>query len=329
VAALREAVLKYKPAQAVARRQNGGTGLWGANLLAPAASRAYGWKDAGVAYQYRRLIELGWPTDYRGFRLADRLLFRLLSRDEDPALLVEFQRPAKGDPGLGLWARRMGREAAAAALARGGHTEDPRLRGAAHRILSDMSQYLRSEHVAKPFRTFKGKTVLEPRACVPTIFAIEMLAFLPTVQRERAGFVDRLGEYFSTAASRRTFWILAGKKQFKPIFELLGDPLHADAQGRVSDIPFALYWAELMARLGLARRIPSVSRVLARLYHECDELGVWRPRSLRTRPRSTSPLTAHVYPLEGPGQSPAQRQTDVTFRLALIAKILGIPLEII
>ncbi|MGH7645169.1 MAG: hypothetical protein ACREMR_06245 [Gemmatimonadales bacterium] len=329
VAALREAALKYRPALAVARRQNAVTGLWGANLLAPAASRALGWKEPGVAYQYRRLIELGWPADYRGFRLAERLLFRLLSRDEDPVLLVEFQRAAKGDPGLGVWARRMGREAAAAALVRGGHTEDPRLRGAAHRILSDMSQYLRSELAAKPFRKVKGKTVLQPGAFVPTIFAIEMLAFLPTVQRERAGFVERLGEYFSTPASRRAFWILAGKKLLKPLFELLGDPLHADAQGRVADIPFALYWAELMARLGLARRIPSVSRVLARLYHECDELGVWSPKSLRTRPRSRNPLTMHAYPLEGPGQSPAQRQTDVTFRLALIAKILGIPLEII
>ncbi|MGH7675805.1 MAG: hypothetical protein ACREMV_11100 [Gemmatimonadales bacterium] len=321
--------MKYRPAVTVARRQNVVTGLWGANLLAPAASRAYGWKEPGVAYQYRRLIELGWPTDHRGFRLADRLLFRLLSRDEDPALLVEFQRAAKADPGLGVWARRMGREAAAAALARGGHAEDPRVRGAAHRILSDMSQYVRSELAAKPFRKVKGKTVLEPGGYVPTIFGLEMLAFLPTVQRERAGFVERLRDYFTAPATRRAYWILAGRKLFKPIFELLGDPIHADAQGRVADIPFALSWAELMARLGLARQIPGVSRALARLYHECDERGVWSPKSLRTRPRTTNPLTMHVYPLEGPGQSPAQRQTDVTFRLALIARILGIPLEIL
>ncbi len=328
MAALREAVLKYKPAVAIARRQHAVTGLWGGNLLAPAASRPYGWKEPGVIYQYQRLIELGWPTDYRGFRIADRLLFRLLSRDDDPSLLVDFQRPAKTDPGLGFWARRMGREAAAAALARGGHTEDPRLRGAAHRILSDLSQYLRSELVGKPFRKMKGKTILEPAATVPTIFAMEMLAYLPTVQRERAGFVERLGEYFAIPTPRRAFWILAGKRLLKPMFELLGDPLHADAQGRVTDVPLALYWAELMARLGLARRLPSVSRVLARLYHECDAQGIWSPKNLRTRPRATSPLTMHVYPLEGPGQSPAQRQTDVTFRLALIARILGIPLEI-
>ncbi len=45
-------------------------------------------------------------------------------------------------------------------------------------------------------------------------------------------------------------------------------------------------------------------------------------------PKSESSLTAHYFPLEGPGKSPAQRQTDVTFRLALIASLLGLPVEI-
>src|SRR6266550_8974406 len=115
-------------------------------LLAPGPSKTLGATEAGTVFQYRRLLELGWPADQRPFRLADRLLFRLLSRDEDPTLLIEFQGPTKTDPGLGAWARSMGRQAASAALARVGvHSEDPRLRGAAHRIASDISQYLRSE----------------------------------------------------------------------------------------------------------------------------------------------------------------------------------------
>ena len=32
---------------------------------------------------------------------------------------------------------------------------------------------------------------------------------------------------------------------------------------------------------------------------------------------------------QGPGKSPAQRQTDVTFRLALIARLMGLPIEVI
>lgn len=328
VTALREQVLHDKEALAIIRKQKD-TGLWGGNLLAPEPSKAFGWKERGTVYQYRRLLELGWPPDARPFRFADRFLFRLLSRDDDPALLVEFQRVAKGDLGLALWARSMGAQGAAAALARGAHQDDPRLRGAAHRIASDISTYLRSETAQKPFRKAQGKTVLDPLAYTPTVFSIEMLAFMPAVQRERAGFLERLAAYFSVPTPRRVFFIQAGKKLFRPLFEILGDPLHADAQGRLDDIPFALYWLELLARLGIVRQVPSAVRVLARLYSECSDQGIWSPKSLRAMPKSENPVVAHYFPLEGPGKSPAQRQTDVTFRLALIARLLGIPLNIV
>jgi hypothetical protein len=328
VAALGEQLLHYKEALAIVRKQKD-TGLWGGNLLAPAPSKAMGWKEVGTIFQYRRLLELGWPGDARVLRFSDRFLFRLLSRDDDPALLVEFQRAAKADPGLAMWARGIGAQAAAAALARGAHQDDPRLRGAAHRIASDISMYLRSELAHKPFKKTHGKTVLDPLAYPPTVFSIEMLAFMPAVQRERAGVLERLAAYFSTPAPRRAFFILAGKKVFRPMYELLGDPLHADAQGRVPDVAFAVYWLELLARLGIVRQVPSATKALARLYSECDDRGIWGPPGLRVMPKSTNPVVAHYFPLEGPGKSPAQRQTDVTFRLALIAKILGIPLSVI
>src|SRR3989442_13152649 len=114
----------------------------------------------------------------------------------------------------------MGREGAACALARGGHGEDPRLRGSAHRIVSDISQFLRSELAEKPFKKAHGKTILDPAGTPPTIFAVEMLAFLPSLQRERAGFVERLGHYFSTPAPRRAFFVVAGKKGLNPVFDL-------------------------------------------------------------------------------------------------------------
>jgi hypothetical protein len=256
-------------------------------------------------------------------------LFRLLSRDDDPTLLVEFQRPAKADAGLGLWARGMGAQAAAAALARGAHQDDPRLRGAAHRIASDISTYLRSEVAQKPFKKAQGKTVLDPLNYAPTVFSVELLAFMPAVQRERAGFLERLAAYFSIPTPRREFYVLAGKKQLRPLFEILGDPLHSDAQGHIEDVPFALYWLELLTRLGIVRQVPSASRVLARLFSECDDQGIWSPAGLRTMPKSENPVVSHYFPLEGPGKSPAQRQTDVTFRLALIAKLLGMPLNVI
>jgi len=326
--ALTGGIVHYKESLAIIRKQKD-TGLWGGNLLAPEPSKALGWKEVGTILQYRRLLELGWPADGRPFRLADRFLFRLLSRDDDPALLVEFQRAAKTDPGLGLWARSMGAQAAAAALARGAHQDDPRLRGAAHRIASDISMYLRSEVAQKPFKKAQGKTVLDPLSYPPTIFSIEMLAFMPAVQRERAGFLERLAAYFSVPTPRREFYIQAGKKQLRPLFEILGDPLHADAQGRIDDVPFALYWLELLARLGIVRQVPSATKVLARLYSEVDDQGIWTPAGLRGLPKSDNPVVSHYFPLEGPGKSPAQRQTDVTFRLALIARLLGMPLNIV
>ena len=105
--------------------------------------------------------------------------------------------------------------------------------------------------------------------------------------------------------------------------------MHADAQGRITDVPFALYWLELLTRLGIVRQVPSAAKVLARLYSECDDQGIWSPAGLRVMPKSTNPVVYHYFPLEGPGKSPAQRQTDVSFRLALIARLLGMPLNVV
>jgi hypothetical protein len=77
------------------------------------------------------------------------------------------------------------------------------------------------------------------------------------------------------------------------------------------------------------RQIPSAAKTLARLFSECDDQGIWTPKALRATPKSEQPLIDYYFPLEGEGKSPAQRQTDVTFRLALIAKLLGIPVEIV
>jgi hypothetical protein len=97
----------------------------------------------------------------------------------------------------------------------------------------------------------------------------------------------------------------------------------------VDDVPFALYWIELLTRLGIVRQVIPAARVLARLFSETDEQGIWSPSGLRAMPKSDNPVVSHYFPLEGPGKSPAQRQTDVTFRIALIARLLGIPLNVV
>lgn len=101
------------------------TGVWGGNLLGLAPSAALGIKDVGTIPQYRRLLQLAWPRGTRPFKLADRLLFRLLSRDDDPSLLFEFQKLVKSEAAAAPWAREVIREAASAALAEAGYSEDP------------------------------------------------------------------------------------------------------------------------------------------------------------------------------------------------------------
>src|SRR6476661_1716233 len=161
IAAAYTTVAESKAALGVVKKQKD-TGVWGGNLLGLAPSAAQGIKDVGTVPQYRRLLQLGWPRDGRPFKLADRLLFRLLTRDENPALLFEYQKLVVTEPAAGEWVRTLIREAASCALAEAGYTEDPRLRGAGHRIASAVSQFLRSPLAEKPFIKSSKNFVLHP-----------------------------------------------------------------------------------------------------------------------------------------------------------------------
>ena len=325
-AALRQELLGYKPASLTFKKQKK-TGTWGDGILGLGVLRTPTSKDVGTIAQYRFLAEMGVPLEERALRLAERVFFRLLSRDEDPSLLFEYSKAAKGNPELVNWSRGMMRQAATAALAHAGHLEDPRVRGAAHRVASDISQYLRSELAEKPFIRKGPRTVLHPQATPPTILAVATVAYMPSLQRERAGFVERLGAYLAQPAPKRPFAILLGKRAVKPTYELLGDPLVADSAGRPKDLLLALYWIELLARLGQLNSSQTAQKILGRLISECDGQGVWNPPNLRTFPKSPSRLAEFYYPLEVDGKNPEHRKTDVTFRLALIAKLAGWTLE--
>jgi hypothetical protein len=70
-------------------------------------------------------------------------------------------------------------------------------------------------------------------------------------------------------------------------------------------------------------------RILGRLLRDCDNRGVWSPKNLRTFPKSPSKLADFAFPLEIDGKSQEARKADVTFRLALIAKLAGWELELV
>ena len=286
-------------------------------------SAAQGVKDVGTIPQYRRLLQLEWPRASRPFKLADRVLFRLLSRDEDPSLLFEFQKAVKADPEAEAWARGIMREAASAALAEAGHAEDPRLRGAGHKIASAISQFLRSPLAEKPFLKSGKQIVLHPEAHPPSWYSVAMLASMPNLQRERAGFTERLGHYLAQPAPKKAFVIQVGKKTVKPQHLILGDPIEADAKGVPKDIPLALHYIELMARMGALEWAPVATKVLARLLKDMDDAGIWAPKNLRSQPKAGNKITHHYYPLHLDAKTTEGREVDITFRLALIGKALG------
>ena len=320
--ALRAELEAYLPARQIAKKQKD-TGVWGGNLLGVTANKSAGVKDVGTFHQYRRLVELGWTPESRPIKLGSRLLFRLLSRDEDPKLLFEFQKFGASEPGAEPWIREIVREAAATALAQAGFGEDPRVRGAAHRIANSVSQFLRSELVEQPLVKVGGAWALHPQAYPPTIFSVALLAILPAVQRERAGLVERLATYLAQPPGRKAFGVVCGKKILKPAFVLLGDPLKVAPSGQPEDLPLALYWMELLARLGVLGQSAVAAKVWARLLKDCDERGVWSPKNLRALPRRISPWSYHYFPLQGEAKSLEGRQADVTFRMAYIARLAG------
>ena len=325
-AELEARVIESRAVQEITKRQ-ADTGTWGGNLLGVNPSARDGIKEPGTVPQYRRLVQLAYPSTGRALKLADRLLFRLLSRDEDPSLLFEAQKLAQDSEAAGEWVRERNREAATAALAEGGHPEDPRVRGAAHKVASSVSAFLRSPLADKPWARVAGKTVLHPEAHPPSWYSLAMLAAMPNLQRERAGFTERLGQYLSIHAPRKEYAIQVGKKLVKSADILLGDPTEADSKGNVDDIPLALHFYEQLARLGMLQQSPIADKVLARLEAECDQQGVWHPKKLNAAPRSHHQATYHAYPLCNDPKSVDGRYGDVTFRLALIAKLAGRPLE--
>jgi len=180
---LRAELLQYKGVTQTIKKQRA-NGIWAGNILGLAANKAQGIKDVGTVAQYRRLLELGLPQSERVFRRSERTLFRLLSRDEDPALFFEHQKATKTNPDLAIWTRDMMRQATTAALAHAGLVEDPRVRGAAHKIATRMSQFLRSELAEKPIKRKASRNILEPEAYPPTVYSVAIMAYMPDLQRE-------------------------------------------------------------------------------------------------------------------------------------------------
>jgi len=315
----------HQPALALGLTQSA-DGTWHGSMLEVPPSRGEPFERVGTISAFRRLLEYGWDKDSPPLLRARRILFRLLAEDDDPAYLFEFARRNDPDADMDRRGRAILREAAAAALAQAGYEGDPRLRGAARRILDRIDRFLRSPLVHKPWVRVGNKQVLAAEAAPPSVYALSMLAHMPLFRHENHVQLDRLFQYVSQPLPRQELAQLCGSRVVAQPHLVLGDML-ANRNVADADVPFALSWLELMARLSFLRRNEIWSKLFDRFLDDRDRDLVWHPHKGMAMPRSTNPFVWPAFPLEQM-TSGEERWTDVTFRLGLIARLSGRPLEL-
>lgn len=316
----------HRPAVEIAIRQSY-DGTWnGAMLSLPSKG---GIDGLGSVNAVRRLLEYGWDKDSPAVYQARRSLFRLLAEDEDTAQLYEFQpKPGKSlEPEVAAHHRRLLREAAGATLAQAGFESDPRVRGLARRTLERMMDFLDSPLGQKPWVRVGNQQLLAAEASPPSVYALQMLAHMPLFRSEYYTSMETLYEYLTRPLPRQEAIQIVGKKHLHVPLLVLGDMLpHRNAVD--ADIPMALAWLETMARLNFLRRNENWSKMYDRFVDDCGRDGVWHPHKGMATPKTTNPFVWPFFPLEVHAAG-EERWTDVTFRIGLIARLLGRPIELV
>ena len=298
-------------------------GTWAQHMLTPASPTTRNtFAGIGTVPALQRLLEWGWDRESPPLNSARRILFRLLAEDRDPAFLFELRALGVDEEAVAINRREL-RDHAAATLARAGFEADPRLRGAVTRACERVKEFLVSSLADDPFIKVGATTVLHPDAAPPSVPLLQMLAFMPKYRDEHQELVDLVLAYLSKPAPKHA--PIRGLRS-GPVAQpdlLLGDPL--GARGAVdSDIPFATMWLELVARLGVLRRHAVWSNAFDRLLDARDRDSVWRPSRNQITTSSRAIVWARA-PLSESGDQSAS--VDVTFRLALVGRFAGHPID--
>jgi hypothetical protein len=299
-------------------------GTWNHSMLSLPTPRSDRFEGIGTITAIRRLLEYGWDKESPPVIHARRVLFRLLAEDNDPEFLYELA--VKGnDEDLVRRGRVILREAAGAALAQAGYEDDPRLRGVARRALERIAYFLRSPLAQKPWVRIGNQHVLAAEAAPPSMYALIMFAHMPLFRTEHHEAIDRLYQFLTQPLPRQEPLQLVGHKVVPQPHIVLGDQL-PNRNAADDDVPSAITWLELMARLGFLRRNDNWLKLFERFLDDRDDQGVWHPHKGMAAVRTHNPFVWPSYPLEG-ALSGDERWTDATFRLGLIARILGRPIE--
>jgi len=313
----------FRPALTLALQQRV-DGTWNQAMLSLPSTRSDRFEGVGTINAVRRLLEYGWDKDSPPLVHARRVLFRLLAEDNDPGFLYELAGKSN-DEDLVRRGRLILREAAGAALAQAGYEDDPRLRGVARRVLERLLSFLRSPLAQKPWTRVGNQHVLAAEAAPPSMYTLIMFAYMPLFRTEHFEAMDRLYHFLSQPLPRQEPLQMIGKKVVSQPHLVLGDQL-PNRNAADEDVPRAITWLELMARLGFLRRNDNWLKLFDRFLDDRDEQGVWHPHKGMAAVHSNDPFVWASYPLEE-ALSGDERWTDATFRLGLIARILGRPIE--
>ncbi|MBV9881198.1 MAG: hypothetical protein JO180_11915 [Gemmatirosa sp.] len=322
--AVAAAAYAYAPALRLAVQQSP-DGTWGRRMLTVPAAGDATFAGVGTVPAVRRLLEYGWDPDALPFHAARKALFRLLAEDADPAFLYELREEGGDDEGAQRRGRATLREGAAAALAHLGCEADPRLRGAASRLLERVSAYVRATSTDPPDA---GPSGMKPvvGAAPPSVHFLVMLAHMPRFRSEHHDEMERLLVFLAAPPAAPTGRQSAAAKREAALLAVVGDPL-GDASTAARSLPATLAWLELLARLGFLRRSPSWSALLDQLLVGRDLDGVWRGRA-DAKAAPTRAWDWPTFPLGDPASTEGWA-ADVTFRLALIARLAGRRLELV
>ena len=296
-------------------------------MLAVPSARAEYFEGIGTINAARRLLEYGWDKDSPPLAHARRVLFRLLAEDDDPDYLFEFGQAKSIDEDAARRARALLREAAAATLAQAGYEGDPRLRGAARRIIERVASYLRSPLAQKPFVRVGNQHVLPAEAAPPSVYALLMLAHMPLFRTEHHEAMGLLYHHLSQPLPRQEPLQICGKKITAQPHLVLGDLL-PNRNAADEDVVMATTWLELMARLGFLKKNDNWCRLYERFLDDRDAEGVWHPHKGMAAVKSANPFLWPMYPLED-HLTGDERWTDVTFRLGLIGRLMGRTIAIV
>lgn len=303
-------------------------GTWPGGVLS--VPKGAGVAGVGTIPAYRRLLELGWDPEAPGMSATKRLLFRLLAEDDDPTYLAEL-RPEGDDEDLVLRGRLLLREAAAAALAQAGYEADPRLRGAARRLVARVEVFFKSPLAQKPWVRIGNQHVLPPEVAAPSFHLLLMLGHMPQFRSEHSEFMERLFTYLTQPWPRQVAIQQVGAHLIEQPQLVLGDFL-ATRSALDGDMPSALAWLEAMARIGFLGRHEGWVKLLDRTLDDRDRRKVWSPPRSVVMPEQVPVWAWPVLPLSdvAPGaETTAGFSVDVTFRLALIARLAGRTLDLV